>query len=121
MSSRQPFVYLAGPMAKGDKWDNLTVPSRLFKLLIERGIYSFVPQWCLPISPMLQLDYEQWMEFDFQIIRRCDGLIRLPGESAGADREVTLAQELELPVFHMQGGWSLDKLTDVVANYFGLR
>lgn len=46
-----------------------------------------------------ELTFEDWMRIDFELIRRCDGLLRLPGESVGADAEVEHAGKLGLPVF----------------------
>lgn len=43
--------------------------------------------------------YEYWMTQCFAWVRRCDALVRLPGESSGADREAALARELGIPVF----------------------
>jgi hypothetical protein len=37
---------------------------------------------------------------DFEKIKRSDALLRLPGESSGADSEVQLALSLSLPVFY---------------------
>jgi hypothetical protein len=31
---------------------------------------------------------------------RCDCVLRLPGESSGADAEISLAQEHDIPVFY---------------------
>jgi hypothetical protein len=44
-------------------------------------------------------DYELWLEIDFAWVKKCDALIRLPGESSGADREVELARSLGIPVY----------------------
>lgn len=43
--------------------------------------------------------YEEWMEYDFDVIRHADAVIRLEGDSEGADREIKFARELRLPVF----------------------
>ena len=32
--------------------------------------------------------------------RRCDGVLRLPGESNGADQDVAIARERGIPVWH---------------------
>jgi len=45
-------------------------------------------------------DYRYWMEWDLDLIKRCDALIRLPGESAGADEEVEFALERAIPVYY---------------------
>jgi hypothetical protein len=43
--------------------------------------------------------YEFWLELDNQFLPCCAALLRLPGESSGADKEVQLAQSLGIPVF----------------------
>jgi hypothetical protein len=43
-------------------------------------------------------DYEGWMALDLALLERCDALVRLPGASAGADREVAHARARRIPV-----------------------
>jgi hypothetical protein len=45
-------------------------------------------------------EYEEWMEYCFQILSRCDVLLRLPGESSGADREVEFAKQNNIPIYY---------------------
>jgi len=45
--------------------------------------------------------YETWMEIDFALLPVCAVLIRMPGDSPGADREVLRAVELGIPVVHL--------------------
>lgn len=35
-----------------------------------------------------------------RLLRHCDAVLRLPGESTGADQDVKIAQERGLPVYH---------------------
>jgi len=44
--------------------------------------------------------YEDWMRVDLEMICRCDVLLRLEGESPGADREVAHSLSLGIPVVH---------------------
>jgi hypothetical protein len=46
-----------------------------------------------------QQSYEVWMEQDMTWVASCDCLLRLPGQSSGADREVERAKEVGIPVF----------------------
>jgi hypothetical protein len=46
---------------------------------------------------------EHWLAWDFQWLSVCDALVRLPGESKGADREVAFCAERGVPVFHGMG------------------
>lgn len=43
--------------------------------------------------------YEQWIALDLSYISICHALLRLPGPSGGADREVAFAREIGVPVF----------------------
>ena len=43
--------------------------------------------------------YERWLEYDMEWLTACDALVRLPGESKGADREVARAKELGIEVY----------------------
>jgi hypothetical protein len=43
--------------------------------------------------------YETWLTLDLIWLATCDAVWRLPGVSAGADREVAEAQRLGLPVW----------------------
>jgi hypothetical protein len=40
-----------------------------------------------------------WLAYDELLIRRSDAVLRLPGESVGADREIAFADGLGMPVF----------------------
>lgn len=46
-----------------------------------------------------QRSYESWMVQDFGWLDVCDVLVRVLGDSPGADREVARAQELGIPVY----------------------
>ena len=35
-----------------------------------------------------------------RLLQHCDGVLRLPGQSAGADQDVATAERLGLPVYH---------------------
>lgn len=47
-----------------------------------------------------ELTHADWLKIDFEFIRRCDALLRLPGESVGAEMEIVEANRLGIPVFH---------------------
>ena len=38
-----------------------------------------------------------------RLLQHCDGVLRLPGQSAGADQDVATAERLGLPVYHDVG------------------
>jgi len=43
--------------------------------------------------------HAEWLDIDRALVLKSDGLLRLPGESRGADIEVNWAKEAGIPVF----------------------
>ena len=97
-----PLVYLAGPITA----DPLAAPRQaleVFAPLRALGLVPFLPQLTVLAEMIQPRGYEEWMGYDFDVIARCQALVRLPGESPGADREVEWAETLGLPVFWWPG------------------
>lgn len=57
------------------------------------------PPWFVPEVLPTGTVHADWYGMDLVIVSRCDAVLRLPGESVGADLEVQKAEELGLPVF----------------------
>lgn len=93
-------VYVAGPMSVGDKALNIRNGIFAANELLDAGIATFTPHLSHFQHMIAPRDYESWLALDFAVIRRCDALLRLPGYSEGADREVAFANEIGVPVFH---------------------
>lgn len=72
----------------------------LWDQLFQDGAAPYCPHWSIFQDMLFHREYEDWMTLDFEIIKRCDALIRMNGKSDGADREVDLATELGIPVFY---------------------
>jgi hypothetical protein len=93
-------VYVAGPYSKGDVEGNVRRAIYAANKLWAAGFVAFVPHithlWNL-IAPH---PYEDWIAWDLVWVEACDYLIRLEGESPGADREVAFARERGIPVYH---------------------
>lgn len=98
--TRQQRVYVAGPYSGGDTGQNVHNAIVAANKLRARGFAPYVPHlnhmWHL-VAPRT---YEDWLDLDFQFLPCCDILLRLPGESPGADKEVELARSLSMLVFH---------------------
>ena len=95
------YVYVAGPLSSsGNYLENVRVAVRAAEELRAMGYVPFVPHlsalWQL-ISP--HCEYEYWLPMDLDWIDRCDAVLRLPGESRGADEEVKYAISQGKPVF----------------------
>lgn len=94
------YVYIAGPLTTGDWFVNCRNAFLAGERLRAAGFAPYVPHaslgWQLAVPAV---HYEAWMALDFAWIERCDALVRLPGPSAGSDREVEFARKVGLPVF----------------------
>ena len=95
-------IYVAGPISLGDPVANCQRAIQVGFELMDRGYAPFVPHY----SYFVDMDstagkgrYEQWIGIDFSYITVCHALLRLPGVSKGADREVAWAHQMGIPVF----------------------
>ena len=93
-------VYVAGPMTKGDYMQNVRAAVNAADDLRDRGFFPFLPQMSTLWHYVYPRDYEDWMKQDFEWIRACHALLRIPGESSGADREIEHARKWGIPVFY---------------------
>lgn len=98
----RPLVYIAGPYSHPDPIVNTRNAVQCADVLDE---YFH----CAPVVPHLSLAWhliapqpiEVWYRRDLAVLTYCHALVRLSGESTGADREVDYAHRLSIPVFHV--------------------
>ena len=50
-----------------------------------------------------KFDYDFWLAYDMEWLKVCDCVLRLDGESPGADKEDELAKKLGIPVYYSIG------------------
>ena len=93
-------VYIASPYTLGDVAQNVRESMRVWDELFSAGFAPFAPLWSHFQHLVFPRPYEDWMAADDEWIGACDVLLRLPGESKGANREVCRARELGIPVVH---------------------
>jgi hypothetical protein len=99
-------VYIASPYTIGDRQTNVDMSLDVAGELIELGYAPYAPLVCHYIESRKPQPYEKWLELDMEWLRRCHCVLRLPGESKGADLEVAEANKMGMPVFH-----SVEQLT----------
>lgn len=95
-------VYLAHPVGPRDDGRESRCLDALGAAceLLRAGFVVICPAlWPLALPHDDVLGYEEWMAFGLALVERADAVVRLPGESPGADREVAHATALGLPVF----------------------
>ena len=98
-------VYVSGPISKGDLLANLCQARAAGDRLLKAGFAPLVPHlscyWAGDTPEVLPsgTTHEDWMGLDLPWVSVSDALLRLPGESVGADQEVKRAEELGIPVY----------------------
>ena len=92
-------IYIAGPYTQGDVAMNVRNAYETANRLADLGFAPFVPHATHFWHMLFPRPYAFWLELDNQFLPCCAGLLRLPGPSSGADKEVHLAQTLGIPVF----------------------
>jgi hypothetical protein len=99
-SDKQPLIYVAGPYQKPDPVVNT-------RRAIQAGMELYDSGLVVPLIPHLSLlahlvdprPVEMWYALDLRQLEHCDALLRLPGESTGADVEVDHAGQIGIPSF----------------------
>lgn len=96
-SISRPLLYVAGPYTRADPVENTHRAIKVATVIYERT------HW-VPVVPHLTLLWhlvdphpvEHWYAYDIHLLARCDAVVRLPGLSTGADRELDAAVELDI-------------------------
>lgn len=93
-------VYIASPYTIGDVAVNVKAQIDAADQLMNLGFAPFWPL-CSHFQHMAHpRPYQDWIEIDLLWVEACDCLLRLPGESKGADGEVAHAIKIGKPVFY---------------------
>lgn len=91
-------IYVAGPYTS-DPEKCTAEAIRVGNLVLDAGHAPFVPHLAHYWETLHGArHYEDWMRLDLAWLSAADGVLRIPGESSGADREVDLAKSLGIPV-----------------------
>lgn len=98
-------VYIAAPYTLPDPVVNTRNVILIGDRLREAGLVPYIPHLTMFWHMLCPHDVDYWYEYDLEWLRACDVLLRLPGESHGADNEVYEALSLGMIVFY-----SLDNL-----------
>lgn len=103
-------VYIAGPISNGSLSLNISSAVTVAKSLIKHGYSPLTPHLTCylngsPPAAAVEFASEVWYEVDLSWVAVANAVLRLPGESKGADMEVEVAKDLGIPVFE-----NLDRL-----------
>lgn len=98
-------VYIACPYTIGNVDQNVKRSIECTSHLIDNGHLPFNPLLAHFVHMQYPKDYKTWTDLDMEWMKICDVLLKLPGESKGADKEMELARKLNIPIVH-----SIDEL-----------
>ncbi len=93
-------VYVAGAYSAGDSVANVATAIDAGERLLEAGFVPFVPHMNMVWHLRHQHTWEEWLDWCLSWVEVCDVILRLPGESRGADREVEWADQNRLEIYH---------------------
>ncbi len=93
-------IYIAGPYTHGDVALNVRQAMEAAVEIIDAGHVPFVPHLYHFLHCCFPQPYEVWMRLDLRWLSCCHALLRLPGDSPGADREADVAVQMGLPIYH---------------------
>ena len=109
-------ILIAGPYRSGTGGDPALIAENLERLeeaaapIHRLGHVPMIGEWvALPILRGMDeresVDGDVMYETAYRLLQHCDAVLRLPGESAGADKDEEIALERGLPVYR-----SLDEI-----------
>lgn len=102
-------VFIASPYTIGDVAVNVKLQLDTANVLISLGFNPYVPLLSHFLHMAHPRPYEDWIRIDNDWIVECDYVLRLPGESSGADNEEMLAKSIGIPVVY-----SIDELLKAI-------
>ncbi|MET9708432.1 DUF4406 domain-containing protein [Streptomyces griseus] len=113
MPAKPMLILIAGPYRSGANGDPQAMAANLARLesaawpVFAAGHLPVIGEWiALPVlrsagaGPTDPLADQVLYPTAERLLARCDAVLRLPGDSAGADKDVALARRRGLPVYY---------------------
>jgi len=94
-------VYISHPITKGDGCFNFWQCCLAQKKLMEAGYAVLNPGLSMMHPDAKNISWQCWIDSDLKWVEVSDFVIRLPGESTGADVETAHAEARGIPVFRL--------------------
>ena len=99
MFDTRPLVYIAGPYTQGDPVLNTREAVRWGEEIEAKDCDVVIPHLTMLWHLVSPAPIERWYARDLALLARCDAIVRFPGLSGGADKEVEFARERSIPTF----------------------
>lgn len=105
--------YISGPISKGNRADNLFQTMPAHAALMQAGVAVVNPMLTMLLDFAWSSDFPHglWLSQDYKVVERVDCVLRMPGDSLGADGEVEHALAHGKRVFY-----SVESLLEWVRN-----
>lgn len=100
----RPKVYISGPITKGNRTSNFAQACHAQKTLMAAGFAVLNPMLSMMHPDAWNIDHETWVANDLPWVACADVVLRLPGESDGAERECEFARHNNIAVIHTVPG-----------------
>lgn len=91
-------VFISSPYTLGDTAENVRAQHDAFNALMRLGHIPFAPLLSHYQQLVHPASWQEWIDWDLVWVGQCQVVLRLPGESNGADIECARANELKIPV-----------------------
>jgi len=97
------FVYISGAISAKDYWEreqNIRRAEDAFVAISRLGLSAYLPHTIARYAEGA-LPLQEWLRRDFNVMRRCDGIVMVKGweTSKGANTEKAYAEQIGLAVF----------------------
>lgn len=93
-------VFISAPYSQGDEAANVRAAIDASEQVRAAGHSPLCPHLSHFWHIIYPHNWEEWLRIDLDWLKVADIMVRLPGESKGADLEEAKAQELDIPVYH---------------------
>ena len=94
------YIYIAAPYTKPDPVENTHKVIHVANHLVQMGFIPIVPHLSMLWHAITPKPYEFWLRYDLALLVKCDAVLRLSGESPGADAEVKEAIAMKKHIFY---------------------
>ena len=98
MGTESKRVFISSPYTLGDTAENVRAQHDAFNALISLGHIPFAPLLSHYQQMVHPISWQEWIDWDLVWVAQCQLILRLHGESKGADIECARADELGIPV-----------------------
>ena len=105
---RRTIAYISGPLSTGTeglmarRLANVGAFIDAHRVLMHHGYAVINPGLTHFVDPGDSFGHDAWIEADLALVAKAEVVVRLPGESVGADIECEFARDRGMPVLSME-------------------